>query len=88
MLRSLVSIVFAVLYLILTLPVLGIIALIHRKNPEKAGQISQSMVSWAFRVLCVLAGIRITAIGQENIPDDRGAVFVGNHRSIYDVIMT
>lgn len=88
MLRSLISILFAVLYLILTLPVLGIITLIHRKDPEKAGRISQVMIRWAFRVLCVLAGIRITAIGQENIPDDRGAVFIGNHRSIYDVIMT
>lgn len=88
MLRSLVSIVFAVLFLILTLPVLGIVSLIHRKDAEKAGRISRAMISWAFRVLCVLAGIRITAIGQENIPDDRGAVFIGNHRSIYDVIMT
>ena len=79
MLRSLISILFAVLYLILTLPVLGIITLIHRKDPEKAGRISQVMIRWAFRVLCVLAGIRITAIGQENIPDDRGAVFIGNH---------
>ncbi|MGI6057723.1 MAG: lysophospholipid acyltransferase family protein [Bilifractor sp.] len=88
MLRSLVSIVFAVLFLILTLPVLGIVSLIHRKDAEKAGRISRAIISWAFRVLCVLAGIRITAIGQENIPDDRGAVFIGNHRSIYDVIMT
>ncbi|MGN0363818.1 MAG: lysophospholipid acyltransferase family protein [Bilifractor sp.] len=88
MLRSLVSIVFAFLYLVLTLPALGIIALIRRKNPDRAGRISQAMVRWAFRVLIVLAGIRITTIGEENIPDDRGAVFIGNHRSIYDVIMT
>ncbi|MGI6051582.1 MAG: lysophospholipid acyltransferase family protein [Bilifractor sp.] len=87
MFRSLVGIVFAVLYLIITLPVLGILALIGRKNPEKRDRIVQKMIRWSFRVLLDIAGTQITVKGVEKIPDE-AVLFVGNHRSIWDIIMT
>ena len=87
MFRSLIGIIFAVLYLILTLPVLGILALIGRKNPEKRGRIAQRMITWSFGVLLKIAGTKITVIGTENIPDEP-VMFTGNHRSIWDIIIT
>lgn len=87
MFRSLIGIIFAVLYLILTLPVLGILALIGRKDPEKRGRIAQRMITWSFGVLLKIAGTKITVIGTENIPDEP-VMFTGNHRSIWDIIIT
>ena len=35
----------------------------------------------------LLAGGRATVIGLENIPEDHPVLFVGNHRSIFDIIL-
>ena len=39
---------------------------------------------WA-NALLRLAGVSITVEGRENIPEGRACVFVGNHRSYYDI---
>ncbi|MEE8835772.1 MAG: lysophospholipid acyltransferase family protein [Eubacteriales bacterium] len=87
MFRSLIGILFAVLYLILTLPVLGILELTGLKNPEARDRAAEAMIRWSFGVLLGIAGTRITVRGLDNIPDEP-VLFVGNHRSIWDIIMT
>lgn len=86
--RSILSIMIAILYLILTLPVLGILILIDKKNPVLAHRVGKSLIQWIFRVLLCAAGTHITVIGRENIPADQAALFIGNHRSIYDILIT
>ena len=39
---------------------------------------------WAGKLLR-LAGVTVTVTGKENIPEGRPCVFVGNHRSYYDI---
>ena len=56
MIRLILVLLFVVLYLILTLPVLGILWLIRRKHPKEADLASLRMVQWAFRVILFLAG--------------------------------
>lgn len=88
MFRYIIAIAFVVLFLILTSPmllVLGIVGLFDRKTKDR---ISMKMIQFAFRTVLVLTGTKVTVIGEENIPTDRSVLFVGNHRSIFDTLIT
>ena len=39
-----------------------------------------------FRCLLKLAGVTITVKGEENIPKDTAVLYVGNHRSYFDIL--
>lgn len=87
MLRTIVLLITAVLYLILTLPVLLILYFIGKKDPERKERIATAMIRWIFRVIGAGAGARVTVRGIENIPADEPVLYVGNHRSIFDIIL-
>ena len=54
-----------------------------------AADISQlRMVQWAFRVILFICGTRLTIIGEENVPKDQPVLYIGNHRSYFDIIIT
>ena len=86
--RSLLLLIIAVLYLILTLPVLLVLWLIGLKRPDLRGRASRAMVRFIFRVLLWGTGTKPVVLGAERIPKDTAVLFVGNHRSIFDVIIS
>ncbi len=88
MLRTLLCIIFVVLFLIIMLPVSLITWIIGKKNPELQDHINMLTVRWAFRVILFLAGTKLTVIGEEKIPKDRAVLFVGNHRGFFDIVAT
>jgi 1-acyl-sn-glycerol-3-phosphate acyltransferase len=88
MLRSIFVILFVGLFLILSLPILGILQLVGRISPRTRDRGCQAVISWAFRRILRIAGTKVTVLGEENIPADQAALFVGNHRSFFDVIAT
>lgn len=75
------------LYLLLGIPVLGAEWLIRRFNREKADYQCLRMVQWAFKVMLCVAGVQVTVIGEENVPDE-AVLFIGNHRSYFDILLT
>lgn len=42
----------------------------------------------AFWILIFIAGAKLTVKGEENVPKDRPVLYVPNHRSIFDIIIT
>lgn len=76
------------LYLIITLPILLILSLLGRKNPKLRLDVSSNMVRGLMHVALFLAGIKVTVIGKERIPKDTPCLFVGNHRSLFDIPVT
>ena len=88
MLRAILALLFAILYLIIGIPVLGIEWIISKFN-RKAADISQlRMVQWAFRVILFICGTKVTVIGEENVPKDEAVLYIGNHRSFFDILLT
>ena len=88
MLRAILALLFAILYLIIGIPVLGIEWIISKFN-RKAANISQlRMVQWAFRVILFICGTKVTVIGEENVPKDEAVLYIGNHKSYFDIIIT
>ena len=46
------------------------------------------IVNWAFRMVLRLSGVSVTYIGEDRIPKDTPVLYVGNHRSYFDIVMT
>jgi 1-acyl-sn-glycerol-3-phosphate acyltransferase len=86
--RTLLVVLFIVLFLIVGYPILGIEWLIARRHPEHADMVRLHLVQWAFRCITVLSGVRLTVKGRENIPTDRSVLYVANHRSFFDIVVT
>lgn len=86
--RTVIVVLYVVLFLILGLPVLGVEWLIG-KCSRRAADISQlRIVQWSFRCVAFLSGVRLNVIGEENVPKDRAVLYIGNHRSFFDVVIT
>ena len=81
MFRTILAVLFAVCYLILGIPVLFVEWLIGKKNPHLRDISSLRMVQWAFRVIYRICGVKLTIIGQENVPKDTPVLYVANHNS-------
>lgn len=88
MLRFIMTATFVVLFLILSIPLMFITWIIGKVNPDIKSRSSLAIVNWAFRVVVFLSGTKVIALGEENIPKDTAVLYVGNHRSFYDIILT
>ena len=58
-----------------------------KKNPEKSWEKARRFVSGFFRFELKLSGCKVNVIGKENIPQDGPVLFVGNHRSYFDILI-
>jgi 1-acyl-sn-glycerol-3-phosphate acyltransferase len=86
--RTLLVVLFIVLFLLVGYPVLGVEWLIARRHPEHADTTRLHLVQWAFRCITVLSGVKLTVKGQEKIPKDRSVLYIANHRSFFDIVVT
>ena len=77
-----------ILFLIFSIPILIAENYIGKRNPEKKGRQSLSIVRFMFRRILKVAGVHITVKGIENIPEDQAVLYVGNHRSYFDILIT
>lgn len=88
MIRLILVAVFLVGFLILSIPVFFVEWLIGKWNPSLKDRSSLRIVQGAFRIVAWLAGVRLTVIGEENVPKDQAVLYIGNHRSYFDIVLT
>ena len=90
MIRTFFVVLFVILYLLLGIPVLGIFWLIAKNEKWKdAAALAQlRMVQWAFRCISVISGVKLTVIGEELVPTDEPILYIGNHRSYFDIVIS
>ena len=88
MLRIIIALLFVILFLIIGIPILGIEWIIGKFNPHAADLSQLRMVQWAFRVILFLCGTKLTVIGEENVPKDEPVLYIGNHKSYFDIVIT
>lgn len=87
MIRFIFVVLFLVVFLILSIPVMLVEWLIGKKSPNMKDYSSLRIVQWAFKVILWIAGVNVTVIGKEHIPDEP-VLYIGNHRSFFDVPIT
>ena len=88
MIRTIIIFIFLVIFLIVSLPMQLVLFIMHKFNDEKARKASLAIVSWAFNVILFIGGIKRIVIGEDNIPKDEAVLYVSNHRSIFDIVVT
>ena len=88
MIRFIICCLIVGLYLLLMIPVLLIECRIRKVSPLRADISSLRMVQWAFRMVVKAAGVKLTIIGEEKIPSDTAVLYVANHRSMFDILIT
>lgn len=88
MIRLILIAAFVILFLVLSIPLLIVEWIIGKYNMDLKNRSSLAIVNWAFRVCLWLAGTQITYLGEDRIPKDTAVLYVGNHRSYFDVLMT
>ena len=90
MIRTFFVILFVLLYLIIGIPVLGVFWLISKNEKWKNGAALAQLrlVQWAFRCICVISGVKLTVIGEEHVPKDEPVLYIGNHRSYFDIVIS
>ena len=87
MFRFIFVAILLILYLILSIPVFFVEWLISKFNPHARDISSLRIVQWGFKVILKMTGVKVTVIGEENVPDEP-VLFIGNHRSFFDILLT
>ncbi len=88
MIRFLIIALMLFLYLLLGIPVLLVEWIIGKFNQEAKDYSCLRMVQTAFKLMLKVAGVRLTVIGEENVPKDQAVLYIGNHRSYFDILLT
>lgn len=88
MIRFLLVAIFLILFLVGSIPLLIIEWIIGHFNKDLKDRSSLAIVQWAFNVIIFLTGVDITVLGDENVPKDEAVLYVANHRSYFDIVLT
>ena len=88
MIRTLLIIIFLIIFFIISIPLFLIEWLIGKINPHAKDISSLRIVQTAFKIIRFIGGIHTTVIGYENIPKDKPVLFIGNHRGFFDTIIS
>lgn len=75
-------------FLILSIPILIIEWIIGKFSPMKKDISSLRIVQAVFRFILWLTGAKVTVIGEEHVPKDTPVLYIGNHRSYFDILLT
>lgn len=88
MIRMLFVGIFLLLFFILGLPVLFILWIWGKIDKPSADLANLRVVQWAFKVILFLSGTKLTVIGEEHVPKDCAVLYICNHRSFFDTVVT
>ena len=88
MIRFILVATFVILFLIFSIPLLIAEWIIGKFNMDFKSRSSLAIVNWAFRVVLFIAGTDVIVKGEENVPKDEPVLYIGNHRSYFDILIT
>ena len=88
MIRIILVAIFFLLYSIISLILYPAVWLIGKFNKKAKDKSSLFIVKNSFKVVRFLSGTRTTVIGYDRIPKDEPVLFVGNHKSYFDIVIS
>ena len=85
--RAFGILIYLISFLITTTPERKHLKELAKTDPQKASEIAHSKVKKAFHRVLRISGVKVETDGMENIPDEP-VLFVGNHNSYFDILVT
>ena len=86
--RTILAFGFIILFLIFGYVLLGIFWIIGKFAPHTADMCQLRIIQFILKTVAKIAGVKTTYIGEENVPQDEAVLYVANHRSMVDVVLT
>jgi len=88
MIRFILTAGFVILFLIFSIPLLVVEWILGKFNMDLKNRSSLAIVNWAFRVCLCFSGVKLTVLGEDRVPMNEAVLYVGNHRSYFDILLT
>lgn len=88
MIRLILVSVFLILFLIGSIPIMLAERIIKKFNRPAADISCLRIVQWAFKVILFFTGVKLTVIGEERVPKDQAVLYIPNHESYFDIVIT
>ena len=88
MIRFLLIAILVVGFLILSIPILIAEWLLGKWKPYARDISSLRIVQFMFRLILRITGAKVQVIGWEQVPKDQAVLYVGNHQSFFDILLT
>ena len=85
--RAFGILIYLIYFLITKIPQRNRLKKLSETDPEKGSAISHDQVKKAFRRVLSISGVKVETEGLENIPEEP-VLFVGNHNSYFDILVT
>lgn len=87
MIRFILVFLLLMLFLVLTIPWVIWEAVWGKKDMEARNHRCLAVVQFMFRLILKISGTKLVIEGMENIPRDKAVLYVGNHRSYFDILI-
>ena len=88
MIRLIIVAITVIGFLILSIPILFIEWNIGTVSPRTQDISSPRIIQGVFKFILWEAGTKVTIIGEENVPKDTPVLYIGNHRSYFDIVLS
>lgn len=88
MIRFIVIVLTIGLFFLLTPITYSIKWIISKFDKQKGDLCALRMVQTTFKFIQFLTGSKVTVIGEENVPKEEAVLYILNHRSMLDIILT
>ncbi len=88
MIRFILTCIIVIGFLVLSIPILIGEWILGKWNPRKKEISSLRLIQAVFRFLLRVTGCRVTVLGEEKVPKDTAVLYIGNHRSYFDILLT
>ena len=82
MLRYLLTLLFIGLFLLFSLPYLGLEWILGKFNREASDLRQLRVVQTVFKIILGICGTKVVVIGEENVPTDTPVLYIANHKSL------
>ncbi len=86
--RTIIVFTWIIGFLLFGYILLGIFWIIRKFAPYTADICQLRIVQFILKIVGFLAGAKTTYIGEKNVPSDEAVLYVANHRSMVDVVLT
>ena len=86
--RTILAFTLIIGFLLFGYILLGIFWIIDKFAPGSTDLCQLRIVQFILKGVGFLAGAKVTWIGEENVPKDEAVLYVANHRSMFDIILT
>ncbi|MBR6328666.1 MAG: 1-acyl-sn-glycerol-3-phosphate acyltransferase [Lachnospiraceae bacterium] len=89
MIRAILDVLILTFFLILSLPGKWLVFLLRKTGHYDAGnKLAKFCAGILFDLLRIASGVKLTVRGEENLTRDEGVLYVGNHCSYFDIVLS